>query len=54
MITNINQRLYYNKLNKKDIDYKTFMEKAQDLLGDNNNDYFYYYGREEKNNNEGK
>ena len=54
MITNINQRLYYNELNKKDIDYKTFMEKAQELLSDNNNDYFYYYGREEKNNDEGK
>ena len=54
MITNINQRLYYNELNKKDIEYKTFMEKAQELLSDNNNDYFYYYGREEKNNDEGK
>ena len=49
MIKNINQRLYYNELNKKDVDYKTFMEKAQELLNDNNNDYFYYYGREEKN-----
>ena len=49
MIKNINQRLYYNELNKKDVDYKTFMEKAQELLSDNNNDYFYYYGREEKN-----
>ena len=54
MIANINQRLYYNELNKKDIDYKTFMEKAQELLSDNNNDYFYYYGRGEKNNDEGK
>ena len=51
MITNLNQRLYYNELNKKDIDYKTFMDKAQELLNDNNNDYFYYYGRQDKNNN---
>ena len=57
MINIINQRLYYNEVNKKDIDYQTFMEKAQELLNDNNNDYFYYYGKEEiKNNckNEGK
>ena len=51
MITNLNQRLYYNELNKKDINYITFMEKAQELLNDNNNDFFYYYGKDEKNNN---
>ena len=49
MINNLNQRLYYNELNKKDINYKTFMEKAQELLNDNN-DYFYYYGKDVKNN----
>ena len=53
IITNINQRLYYNELNKKDINYKTFMDKAQELLSDNINDFFYYYRKDEKND-EGK
>ena len=54
VINNLNQRLYYNELNKKDIDYKTFMDKAQELLSDSNSDYFYYLGRHEKNGKEGK
>ena len=32
IVTNLNQRLYYNEINKKDIDYKTFIEKAKELL----------------------
>ena len=50
VIRNLNQRLYYNELNKKDIDYKTFMDKAQELINNTNNDYFFYLGKEEKKN----
>ena len=50
VINNLNQRLYYNELNKKDVDYKAFMDKVQELISDSNNDYFYYFTKEEKNN----
>ena len=42
IVTNLNQRLYYNELKKKDFDYKYFLEKANELIdncenNDNNN-----------------
>ena len=51
IIMNLNQRLYYNEIHKKDLEYKTFMERAKEYLNDNNNsnNYFYMYGK----NNEG-
>ena len=39
IVTNLNQRLYYNEINKKDIYYKSFLEKACELLGDNEYNY---------------
>ena len=39
IVTNLNQRLYYNELNKKDFDYKYFLEKANELIDNcDNND----------------
>ena len=35
IVTNLNQRLYYNEIKKKDIYYKSFLEKAHELLDDN-------------------
>ena len=32
IVTNLNQRLYYNEIKKKDIYYKSFLEKAHELL----------------------
>ena len=32
LVTNLNQRLYYNEINKKDIYYKSFLEKANELI----------------------
>ena len=32
IVTNLNQRLYYNELKKKDFDYKYFLEKANELI----------------------
>ena len=32
IITNLNQRLYYNEMNKKDYYYKSFVEKAKELI----------------------
>ena len=39
-MTNLNQRLYYNELKKKDFDYKYFLEKANELIDncENNDD----------------
>ena len=39
IVTNLNQRLYYNEINKKDIYYKSFLEKAYELLDDNEYNY---------------
>ena len=39
IVTNLNQRLYYNEIKKKDIYYKSFLEKAYELLDDNVNLY---------------
>ena len=38
IVTNLNQRLYYNEIKKKDIYYKSFLEKAHELLDDNEYD----------------
>ena len=39
IVTNLNQRLYYNELKKKDFDYKYFLEKANELIDNcENND----------------
>ena len=35
IVTNLNQRLYYNEINKKDIDYLSFKEKARELINNN-------------------
>ena len=35
IVTNLNQRLYYNELKKKDFDYKYFLEKANELMDSN-------------------
>ena len=35
LVTNLNQRLYYNEINKKDIYYKSFLEKANELIDNN-------------------
>ena len=32
IVTNLNQRLYYNEMTKRDIGYKTFLEKANRLM----------------------
>ena len=37
IVTNLNQRLYYNEINKKDIYYKSFLEKAYELMDENDN-----------------
>ena len=52
LIENLNKRLYYNEINKKDIDYKTFMDKAKELINDNNNNnnFFISFGKQRKNN----
>ena len=36
IITNLNQRLYYNEIKKRDFDYKCFLEKANELIDNNN------------------
>ena len=41
IIRNINQRLYYNEINKKDADYNSFIDKAKKLINDNNNIYYF-------------
>ena len=38
IVTKLNQRLYYNEIKKKDIYYKSFLEKAHELLDDNEYD----------------
>ena len=38
IVANLNQRLYYNEIKKKDIYYKSFLEKAHELLDDNEYD----------------
>jgi len=53
LIESLNKRLYYNEINKKDIDYKTFMDKAKELINDNNsnkNSIFISFGKKRKNN----
>jgi hypothetical protein len=52
LIESLNKRLYYNEINKKDIDYKTFMDKAKELIKDNNNNnnFFISFGKQRKNN----
>ena len=35
IVANLNQRLYYNEISKKDIDYKILKEKAKQLIDDN-------------------
>ena len=52
LIESLNKRLYYNEINKKDIDYKTFMDKAKELINDsnNNNNFFISFGKQKKNN----
>ena len=51
LIDSLNKRLYYNEINKKDIDYKTFMDKAKEIINDNNNNnVFISFGKQRKNN----
>ena len=55
LIESLNKRLYYNEINKKDIDYKIFMDKAKELINDHNsnnsnNNFFISFGKQRKNN----
>ena len=51
LIDSLNKRLYYNEINKKDIDYKTFMDKVKEIINDNNNNnVFISFGKQRKNN----
>ena len=49
IVTNLNQRLYYNEIKKKDIYYKSFLEKAHELLDDNEYDSKNIKGGNKKN-----
>ena len=46
IVANLNQRLYYNEISKKDIDYKILKEKAKQLIDDNS--YENIYNKTEK------